>query len=159
MPWTTCKYVELQRCWTKNRGFLPLPNHPFWGVFPLFLETPMFQKTKEPQQKTGKNNNKTQELGPQTARFFRLQPNPRVPSGQSSGDEGFICWPHGTSEICAKEVSKNRGIPKWMVKRMENPIKMDDLGVPHIQILAHRSGDRQKFPNIQPLWVGGIWRM
>ena len=27
-------------------------------------------------------------------------------------------------------VSKNRGIPKWMVKRMENPIKMDDLGVP-----------------------------
>ena len=29
-------------------------------------------------------------------------------------------------------VSKNRGIlpPKWMVKKMENPIKMDDLGVP-----------------------------
>ena len=27
-------------------------------------------------------------------------------------------------------VSKNRGIPKWMVKIMENPIKMDDLGVP-----------------------------
>ena len=26
-------------------------------------------------------------------------------------------------------VSKNRGIPKWMVKIMENPIKMDDLGV------------------------------
>ena len=25
---------------------------------------------------------------------------------------------------------KNRGIPKWMVKKMENPIKMDDLGVP-----------------------------
>ena len=27
-------------------------------------------------------------------------------------------------------VSKNRGIlpPKWMVKIMENPIKMDDLG-------------------------------
>ena len=24
-------------------------------------------------------------------------------------------------------VSKNRGIPKWMVKIMENPIKMDDL--------------------------------
>ena len=30
------------------------------------------------------------------------------------------------------DVSKNRGIlpPKWMVKIMENPIKMDDLGVP-----------------------------
>ena len=25
-------------------------------------------------------------------------------------------------------VSKNRGIPKWMVYFMENPIKMDDLG-------------------------------
>ncbi len=27
-------------------------------------------------------------------------------------------------------VSKNRGVfpPKWMVKKMENPIKMDDLG-------------------------------
>jgi len=25
-------------------------------------------------------------------------------------------------------VSKNSGIPKWMVKIMENPIKMDDLG-------------------------------
>jgi len=24
-------------------------------------------------------------------------------------------------------VSKNRGTPKWMVKIMENPIKMDDL--------------------------------
>ena len=29
------------------------------------------------------------------------------------------------------DVSKNRGgPPKWMVKIMENPIKMDDLGVP-----------------------------
>ena len=27
-------------------------------------------------------------------------------------------------------VSKNRGTPKWMVKIMENHIKMDDLGVP-----------------------------
>ena len=25
-------------------------------------------------------------------------------------------------------VSKNRGTPKWMVKIMENPIEMDDLG-------------------------------
>ena len=28
------------------------------------------------------------------------------------------------------DVSKTRGTPKWMVKIMENPIKMDDLGVP-----------------------------
>ena len=30
------------------------------------------------------------------------------------------------------DVSKNSGVkpPKWMVKIMENPIKMDDLGVP-----------------------------
>ena len=28
------------------------------------------------------------------------------------------------------DVSKNSGTPKWMVKIMENPIKMDDLGVP-----------------------------
>ena len=27
-------------------------------------------------------------------------------------------------------VSKNCGTPKWMVNLMENPIKMDDLGVP-----------------------------
>ena len=27
------------------------------------------------------------------------------------------------------DVSKNRGTPKWMVRIMENPIKMDDLGV------------------------------
>ena len=28
-----------------------------------------------------------------------------------------------------KGVSKNRDTSKWMVKIMENPIKMDDLGV------------------------------
>ena len=27
------------------------------------------------------------------------------------------------------DVSKNRGTPKWMVKIMENPIKMDDSRV------------------------------
>ena len=27
-------------------------------------------------------------------------------------------------------VSTNRGIPKWMVYKMENPIKIDALGVP-----------------------------
>ena len=28
------------------------------------------------------------------------------------------------------DVSKNSGTPKWMVFLMENPIKMDDFGVP-----------------------------
>ena len=28
------------------------------------------------------------------------------------------------------DVAKNRGTPKWMVYFMENPIKIDDLGVP-----------------------------
>ena len=30
------------------------------------------------------------------------------------------------------DVSKNNGTQKWMVYFMENPIKMDDLGVPPI---------------------------
>ena len=28
------------------------------------------------------------------------------------------------------DASKHRATPKWMVKKMENPIKMDDLEVP-----------------------------
>ena len=40
-------------------------------------------------------------------------------------------------------VSKNRGIPKWMVKIMENPIKMDDLGVPLYNIhILYKSPDQ-----------------
>ena len=34
------------------------------------------------------------------------------------------------------DVSKNRGTPKWMVKIMENPIKMDDLGGPPLFLEA-----------------------
>ena len=34
-------------------------------------------------------------------------------------------------------VSKNRGTPKWMVKIMENPIKMDDLGGPPLFLEGH----------------------
>ena len=34
-----------------------------------------------------------------------------------------------THDFLDMGVSKNRGTPKWMVKIMENPIKMDDLGV------------------------------
>ena len=37
-------------------------------------------------------------------------------------DHPRFCWFQNL------DVSKNRGPPKWMVKIMENPIKMDDLG-------------------------------
>ena len=33
-----------------------------------------------------------------------------------------------SSQGCYMGVSKNRGTPKWMVKIMENPIKVDDMG-------------------------------
>ena len=39
-----------------------------------------------------------------------------------------IILPNSTSSQFG--VSKNNGTPKWMVKIMENTIKMDDLGVP-----------------------------
>ena len=35
-------------------------------------------------------------------------------------------------EMKEMDVSENRGTPKWMVKIMENPITMDDLGIPPI---------------------------
>ena len=38
--------------------------------------------------------------------------------------------PNGRDSPYHMGVSKNSGTPKWMVKIMENPIKMDDLGVP-----------------------------
>ena len=46
-----------------------------------------------------------------------------------------MCWmlrkDSGVSGSLQMDVSKNRGkTPKWMVKIMENPIKIDDLGVP-----------------------------
>ena len=34
-------------------------------------------------------------------------------------------------------VSKNTGTPNWMVKIMENPIKIDDLGVSGIPIFGN----------------------
>jgi len=37
-------------------------------------------------------------------------------------------------------VSKNGGTPKWMVKIMENPIKMDDLGGKPTIFWKHPSG-------------------
>ena len=45
-------------------------------------------------------------------------------------------------------VSKNKGNPpKWMVKIMENPIKMDDLGVPLFLEISIYSGQ------IRIIWV------
>ena len=34
------------------------------------------------------------------------------------------------SDLEQMGVSNNSGTPKWMVKIKENPIRMDDLGVP-----------------------------
>ena len=52
---------------------------------------------------------------------------------QSLKTNQLICFPIEKPSATAKldmDVSKNRGKnPKWMVKIMENPIKMDDLGV------------------------------
>ena len=52
-------------------------------------------------------------------------------------------------------VSKNWGTPKWMVKIMENPIKMDDLGGkptifgnPHISRLMYQQ------PHLVPTSLG-----
>ena len=36
----------------------------------------------------------------------------------------------GCRRVCYMDVSKNRGTPIWMVKIMENPIRMEDLRVP-----------------------------
>ena len=57
---------------------------------------------------------------------------------------------HWTSESLSGWKSKNRGTPKWMVYK-ENPIKMDDLGVPPFQettiliyLMIFCCGERQK---------------
>ena len=46
---------------------------------------------------------------------------------------GILSFPIGEQKAYIQvqtdmAVSKNRGTPKWMVKIMENPIRMDDLG-------------------------------
>ena len=50
-------------------------------------------------------------------------------------DKGDLYFSKALDEACQTpvnlvklDVSKNRDPPKWMVKIMENPIKMDDLG-------------------------------
>ena len=54
-----------------------------------------------------------------------------------AGPKGLTtCWHSIESWLLHRDpyvgVSKNRGTPKWMVKIMEIPIKMDDLGKPTI---------------------------
>ena len=51
------------------------------------------------------------------------------------------------------DVSENRGTPKWMVKIMENPFKMDDLGVPlflETPISLHISQKKIGSPSLHP---------
>ena len=45
-----------------------------------------------------------------------------APITDSLGGLGITCMSHGTKVHMG--VSKNNGTPKWMVKIMENPIKM-----------------------------------
>ena len=61
-------------------------------------------------------------------RAFTALPSPTI--------LGYVTWLVNSNKISSSlvhmDVSKHRGgkPPKWMVKIMENPIKMDDLGVP-----------------------------
>ena len=57
-------------------------------------------------------------------------------------------------------VSKNKGTPKWMVKIMENLIKMDDLGVPLFSetlIFSTHTSVRGSFP-IRSLFAPNPWQ-
>ena len=54
-------------------------------------------------------------------------------------------------------VSKNSGIPKWMVKKMENPIKMDDLGVPLFSENIHMPPTTFYRNQKQPLRIRSIF--
>ena len=47
---------------------------------------------------------------------------------------------------------QNRGTPKWMVKIMENPLKMDDFGGTIIFGNTHMAAAIQGYPNL------GGWR-
>ena len=52
--------------------------------------------------------------------YFFQQPSIQVDKISEKGDLSFSRY----------GCFQNRGTPKWMAKIMENPIKMDDLGVP-----------------------------
>ena len=60
--------------------------------------------------------------------FFGDDPRPNLPKLCSCLQS--LPWQLGKHTQKQMGVYKNRGTPKWMVKIMENPIKMDDLGVP-----------------------------
>ena len=62
--------------------------------------------------------------------------------------ENLGCW-RFVNETDMLGVSKKSGIPKWMVYNliMEDPIKMDDLGVPlfsetSIWLMVQKSGEK-----------------
>jgi len=49
-----------------------------------------------------------------------------------------------------QDVSENRGTPKWMVKIMEHPIKMDDLGEKTIFLeTPNNRGPTTPFPTVK----------
>ena len=53
------------------------------------------------------------------------------------------------------DVSENSGTPKWMVKTMENPIKMDDLGVPPFK----ETPIWPQVPQVMYFWTSGVFAM
>ena len=68
---------------------------------------------------------------------FVVVPLPSKKSGSSEGPKRTQHPNHSLIELTCSEtyisymgVSLNGGIPKWMVKIMEKPIKIGDLGVP-----------------------------
>ena len=83
-------------------------NHLFWGTVPIFWKHPDGTQTLDLLHGTWKN-----------IAVSQLQLDVFLSVWGCMFD-----WPHW-QEV---GVSKNRGTPKWMVKIMENPIKMDDLG-------------------------------
>ena len=53
---------------------------------------------------------------------------------------------HANSTSNRLDVSKDSGTPKWMVKIMENPIKMDDLGGKTPYVWKHPFGVQKFLP-------------
>ena len=60
--------------------------------------------------------------------WYVAQPRQRICKNKSISRCACASWTPEPSDHLG--TSKNKGTPKWMVKIMENPIKMEDLGVP-----------------------------
>ena len=60
----------------------------------------------------------------------RKNPSAQWAREQKKVAKNWLAWNVGYHDFWQMDVSKNRGTPKWMVKIMEHPIKMDELGVP-----------------------------